>query len=271
MGFDLLKMYFMKPFDVGNGIIIDQPTIGNIIDFGEQDFYDMVYVFCSNPTTYRVVLWDMGIDWCKTSDFQLFCLIYKSIDPDAAKIMFRDVNFQGFELAKRIETIHGEDGSESTKQSMCLYNRDQDIEIDEDSYVVMSQYIRTMFDIFPKVQNNVRGRTTKEWIIDEDRMNLQAKKNQKWSSSLLPLISSCLNHPGFKYKRKELEDVGIYEFMDSVQRLQVYEKTTALLRGCYSGFVDVSNIDKKEFNFMRELDTNGEQHKFDNSGKPTVK
>ena len=115
MGFDLLKMYFMKPFDVGNGIIIDQPTIGNIIDFGEQDFYDMVYVFWSIPTTYRVALWDMGIDWCKTSDLQLFCLIYKSIDPDAAKIMFRDVNFQGFELAKRIETIHGEDGSESTK------------------------------------------------------------------------------------------------------------------------------------------------------------
>ena len=41
--------------------------------------------------------------------------------------------------------------------------------------------------------------------------------------------------------------------MDSVQRLQVYESSTALLKGAYSGFVDTSKINKDDFNFMREL------------------
>lgn len=41
--------------------------------------------------------------------------------------------------------------------------------------------------------------------------------------------------------------------MDSVQRLQVYESSTALLKGIYSGFVDASKIDKNELNFMREI------------------
>jgi hypothetical protein len=41
--------------------------------------------------------------------------------------------------------------------------------------------------------------------------------------------------------------------MDSVQRLQIYENSTALLKGSMSGFVDTSKIDKDEFNFMREI------------------
>ena len=44
--------------------------------------------------------------------------------------------------------------------------------------------------------------------------------------------------------------------MDSVQRLQIYESTHALMGGMYSGFCDVKSISKEQFNFMREIDTN---------------
>ena len=64
-------------------------------------------------------------------------------------------------------------------------------------------------------------------------MSFEQHKNDVYKSTLLPLISTCLNHPGFKYKKNELREVGIVEFMDSVQRLQVYESSTALLKGIY--------------------------------------
>lgn len=41
--------------------------------------------------------------------------------------------------------------------------------------------------------------------------------------------------------------------MDSVNRLQVYENSTALLKGMYSGFIDTKQIDKKELNWMKDL------------------
>ena len=41
--------------------------------------------------------------------------------------------------------------------------------------------------------------------------------------------------------------------MDSVQRLQIYESTHALMSGMYSGFCDTSKISKEQFNFMREI------------------
>ena len=67
------------------------------------------------------------------------------------------------------------------------------------------------------------------------------------------MISFYLNHPGSKYKKNELRNVGIVEFYDSVQRLQIYESTHAVINGSYSGFVDTSKIPKNEFNFMRDL------------------
>ena len=68
------------------------------------------------------------------------------------------------------------------------------------------------------------------------------------------MISACVNHPGFKYKKNELREVGYVEFFDSIKRLQIYEVTKALTHGSYSGFCDTSKIPKEDFNFMRNVD-----------------
>ena len=115
----------------------------------------------------------------------------------------------------------------------------------------IAEYIRTLLNYHPKVEK-AKGKTTKQWMIDEDRMNFAQREAQN-TSSLLPLISACINHPGFKYKLQELRDVGIYEFMDSVQRLQIYESTRALMGGMYSGMCDMSKVPQEQFNFMREI------------------
>ena len=67
------------------------------------------------------------------------------------------------------------------------------------------------------------------------------------------IISAMVNHPGFKYKLKELKEVGVAEFYDSARRLPVYEQSTALLKGMFSGFVDGSKIKPEEYNFMRDI------------------
>ena len=93
-------------------------------------------------------------------------------------------------------------------------------------------------------------------MIEEDKTNtsIARQQNLKHTSALLPLVSTLVNHPGFKYKLEELKDVGIYQFMDSVKRIQIYESTIALTQGSYSSFCDTSKIDKKQFDFMRQID-----------------
>ena len=62
-----------------------------------------------------------------------------------------------------------------------------------------------------------------------------------------------MRYPGFKYKSKELKECSIYEFMDTVQGSQIYIQSNALLQGMYSGMIDTSKINKKEFDWMRGI------------------
>ena len=245
--FDKLKMYFGEDYYVTDNIVISQPTIGDIMVFGENKFNDVLNPFVTNPTALRVMLWQQGKDWTTISDYELFyqLIVQLNLTPNETSLIFNDLDFSKFNLFKREREIDGE-----LVEDIVLVNHEQGVLIDEEIYTHMSLYLRTMFNIFPKVEK-AKGRTTKEWMIEEDILNSQ--NYQPKGSNMLSMISFCLNHPGFKYKKNELKDLGIVEFYDSVQRLLVYEATSSLMKGMYSGFVDTSKIDKKEFDFMRSL------------------
>ncbi len=246
--FDRLKMYFGEPFTIKNkdskDITVFQPTINDILIFGEKEFYSMLNVFVSNPTSYRLQLWDMGIDWNTISDYELFCMLIKTLDYRFTSLLFGDINFQSFILCPK----ENEGNSE-----IVLVNKEQDLEISVQTYNCIAEYLRLMFNIYPKVEK-AKGKATKEAIIWEDRLNQKNNTNSDYNSFLLPLISGCINHAGFKYKLNELREVGIVQFMDSVQRLQIYENTVALMRGMYSGMIDIKGIDKEALNFMRNIE-----------------
>ena len=233
----LLQLYFGDPYQVSDKIQILQPTVGGILEydrrFGESEFWSMLNVFIGNTTSYRLLLWDMGIDWNEISDFQLFSLLIKTLKVENTEILFGDLDLSSFDAyMKQIPNEEESDDEEESepKQEMILWNPELDIEINEDIYNNIALYIRTMFNIFPKIEK-AKGKTTKKWIIEEDRMNLANAKKEDTTSTFLPLI----------------------EFMRDVQRLQIYESTTALLKGMYSGFIDTKGIDKEEFDFMRDI------------------
>lgn len=265
--FSALQLYFGDPYSVSDKIQVYQPTIGDILafdkEFGEAEFWSLLNIFIGNPTMYRLMLWDMGVDWNEISDYQLFLMLSRMVTPDKSKILFGDLDFTSLELYTQNKSGEQDDSDEESSKDnteIVLYNPTTEILINEAIYTDIADYLRTMFNIYPKVEK-AKGQATKEWIIEEDRMNLNAKKDEDTSSAFFPLISACCCHPGFKYKKNELREVGIYEFMDAVARLQIYESTTALLKGMYSGFVDVKGIDSNEFDFMREIKPKTDKYK----------
>lgn len=260
--YDELKMYYGYPYWVTDKIQILQPTLGDIIEFGDTKFYSIVSTLCANTTSLRLQLWEMGIDWTKISDYELFIKLIGGFTPKDTFLIFGDLNLSWFKpfIKKDDESIilinipRDENGKE-----IPVYIEDAII-IDEFVYLKIVDYLRHMFDIHPKEERNVKGKTTKQWIIEEERMNIEAEKirnkgkEKRNKTFLYPLISSMVNHPGFKYKKNELKEVGIVEFMDSVKRLQTYESVTALMSGMYSGMLDTSKLNlKEELNWMRDL------------------
>ena len=248
--YDVIRMYFGEDYWATDQIVIHQPTIQQIMDYGESEFWAMVSMLCANPTSMRLELWRKGIDWNMITDFELFIMLASGLPQEATAILFGDLDLTKFKEIKKTE--------DDKEISILIYMLDPTIQIDESAYNRIVGYLRTMFDINPKVEK-AKGRATKEALIWEDELNLKnsLKKQQenKWKkSTLFPLISAAVNHPGFKYKKNELRDVGIVEFMDSVKRLQIYESVTSLMTGMYMGMVDLKGMDlKKELNWTRDM------------------
>lgn len=249
--FDKLKLYFGEDFVTPGGIVISQPSIGAILEIGEEEFYRSISPFLYNSTSIRVPLWDMGMDWNKVKDIEVFALLIQGVDKGPLKQVFKDLDFDDFRIFE--EFAEGQE-PERGKGRLAVYSKSQDVLIYEDEYMLIAEYVREMMNFHPKVEK-AKGKTAKNWIIQEDKMNqvAQIRKGEGFQSALLPLVSACENHPGFKYNLKQLKEVGIYQFMDCVKRIQKYESATAALKGCYSGFVDVKKINKEALDFMGDI------------------
>ena len=248
--FDKLQIYCGLPHIVdcesaSGKIELLLPTVGDIIRFGQKKFDETLNIFTTNTTSYRLLLWKQGIDWNEISDFDLFCMLYKQIDDEVAKMLFKDVRWSDFIIyGKELDGV----------QSVVLYNPETEVEVNEEVYQNIAQYFRIAFNIQPE-EKITKDANLKAMYIrkDESALKRAELEPQHKDSSLQPLISACINHPGFKYNLQEVMDIGINQFYDSVKRLQLYENTTALMKGMYSGLIDGSKINPDSYNFMKAI------------------
>ena len=247
---DKLKLYFGDDIIINDNIKLSQPKIGEIVEFGEKHFYSVLSVLTCIPSDMKSELWDANkIDWQTVDDFELFIMLTRNLSSEDTKLFLGDIN-----LSKMVPCVNQQNNQ------MCLYDENNDFIIDKVIYMKIVTYIREMFNIHPKVEK-AKNKRTFNVLIEDDRFRKSLNKNKEYSSNLLPLISSMLNSPGFKYKKEELRNVGIVEFMDSVQRISTIVSTTALLQGMYSGMMDSSKIPKEQFNWLRDLSEENKEHR----------
>ncbi len=282
--FDELKMYFRYPHLVkmlnNNYIEIRQPSIGEILELGDREVYSWISPFITNTTACRVQLWDAGVDWNKISDYELFAtlvthaehtdFILQKVDfvenPKYDTTLSEEDNlkkgnkktiktYSKIDFSKLEVYINPNKNDTASKKDFFLYDPKQNIILDEETYMHIREYLRMMFNRHPK-EELAKGKTTKRWIIDEERKKLQ-KGDGKNHSVLLPIVSALLNHPGFKYDLDGIKNLGIFAFMDSANRLQVYEQCTAFMKGMYSGMMDTSKLAENELiertNWLQDL------------------
>lgn len=240
--YDELQMYFGEPYKVNDKISVYIPTVGDIVKFGERKYYGIVHTLTCIPSDMKSQLDDLGIDYMQISDFELFMMLTRGLDQESTRLILGNLDLSKFEPC--VNQLNGE---------VVLYDKENDIVIDRLIYIKIVDYIRKVHNIKPKVEK-AANKTTRKILIQLDRDRIKKAQKEPYKSQLKGLISAMMRYPGFKYKSNELKECGLYEFMDTVQGAQIYISSTALLQGSYSGMIDTSKINKKEFNWMRSLD-----------------
>jgi hypothetical protein len=237
---DDLKLYIGDDFIINNNIRVLQPTIREIAEFGERDFFSVVHTITAIPSDMKSQLWDMGLDWMEVDDFELFVMLTQTLTPNRTSLLFGDLDFSKLRPFNHPH-IEGE---------IILADKETGILIDKMIYLKIVSYLRKAFNITPKIEK-AANKMTKKILIEEDRKKIELNKDKPFKSFLLPLISSVKVKQG--YTKEYVLNMGYVELMNEVARLQVIHNADHLLSGVYAGTIDMKKIDKKSLNWMCEL------------------
>ena len=243
---DELKIYRGEDFVVSKHIVLHQPTLNEICDYGERDYYSMIYNFTATPQSLKVQLWDMGIDYTEITPYQLFYqLLYRMYSQEKTSIIFGDLDFSKFQLMQRKDD-----------ESIFLYQEidGEPVIIDEYTYNVIVDYLCKSHFIERDFKIPMT-KSAKMILIEDAREEMEANKNKEYHSTLKNLISAMINSEGFKYNHSQVWDMKINAFMDSVKRIGKIKNAQLLLQSGYSGFgVNLKEINNKQLDWLGELD-----------------
>ena len=275
--YDELKIYRGSDIYITDKIKIKQPTIGQIEEFGEQRYFSAVLNLTSVGVDLIWHLTEMGIDFTKISDYDLFLKVIVPLVSSKKNILklLEENYLYDEECAKIYNSLSDEDKEEmlinplelvldnidladfiqctdTTTNEVVLYNKDKDITIDRTVYMRVVDVVRKMHGF---KRNNIvpANESTKQDMIEDARDEHLASKYNTFKSILLPYVSSLINHPSCSYKHNDIWDLGINAFFDSIKRINKIQNATLLLQGAYSGFASLKGIDNERLNWSGDL------------------
>ena len=89
---DDLKLYIGDDYIINDSIKVLQPTIRQIAEFGERDFFSVVHTVTAIPSDMKSQLWDMGLDWTEVDDFDLFVMLVQTLTLDRTELLFGNID-----------------------------------------------------------------------------------------------------------------------------------------------------------------------------------
>lgn len=238
---DLKTFMGEKSYKINQYITIYNPYIYEIIDFGEDQYFNILSIFTRKPYDIAVELFDSGIDYQSITEWDLFFQIAPEIPIELSCILFGRINFQDF-----IPSINEKNGLK------FLVNRyDNSFCIDEAIFTKIVSYLRYSHFISEKVEYDVGNSMAKKFLID--RMRRKQKKllrdyqtgKIKKQSQISNMIKYCICNCIFEYDSNSINNMHL-NVLYELYFLTIYNKERDnLMYGIYSGSIDTSKMKDK--------------------------
>lgn len=240
---DLAQFYIGYGFKLNDELLVRQPTLDEIIRFGEKEYFALINLLTSIPSDRKSELWDAGVNFSEITHFQYFYLITRSLPPEISVILFNE------KLDLSALTLGTNDDGE------VLYDENQNVALTDDQYRKLHSYLCTIHAI-KKEEELPASKLALLAMIEVDRQEREAaqKTPTKTSGVLFPLLSSMENSAGYKYTAQESLNLPIFHFMDSVRRVSLLNSVLQQSIGYFTGNFDVKKFKPEvALNWTRDL------------------
>lgn len=271
---DDLKIYRGSDIHITDKIVVIQPTIDQIVEFGEKRYFQTVHCLTGVGADFKWQLWDyFGIDYTQIDDFELFKkMIFRSLS-SKKKIYEELMNNQDKyeeelkkiseeELAemlvnplslvlKDIDFADFEEYESNKSPETILYDKEHDITIDRFVYTKMVDAVRKIHG-FKRNNEMPANEITKMFLIDDARDEAMMASQKEYKSVLKPLISALAVKTG-QLGSDSIWNTKINMFFDAIKRINKIQDAELLLQGAYSGFASLKGVDKTRLDWAGEI------------------
>lgn len=243
--YDELKAYRKPDFMLGKWQC-HQPTLSDIEELGEENYWTMVCGFVATAYDERLYLWSKGIDFNSMTDFQVFIMRVEEKIISPIELIFPDIHIQNY------QTFYDSDTEE-----VLLIDVENKMVLTESDYTMLTDYLRNLHGL-PKNSIKDGNEATKRWRLDYELKQIEKKIQRgivdEFHSILQPCISALTNTTGFKYNWHTVWDLPIGVFYDALRRTQAIKASDQLVTGLYSGCIDYKTMKHKDdLNWLRSL------------------
>lgn len=271
---DDLKIYRGKDIRITDKIIVTQPTIDQIIDFGEKKYFSAVHCLTGVGADFKWQLMDYyGIDYTTIDDFELFKLmiwkilsskkhIYKELTENREKYeeQLKSISEEDLEemlinplslVLKDIDLADFEEYESDKSQETILYDKEHDITIDRFVYARIVDAVRKIHG-FKRNNQMPANERTKMDLIEDARDEAMMAAQKPYKSVLKPLISALAVKTG-QLGSDSIWNTKINMFFDSIKRISKIQDAELLLQGAYSGFASLKDVDKNRLDWAGDI------------------
>lgn len=270
--FDELKVYRGDDMVITDDIVVKQPTIAQIADFGERKYFSAVHTLTAVGADLKWQLCDYaGIDYTEIDDYELFVKFISQLVSSRKRVHKEFVDNPEYaeqldglsedeldamlvnplELTLNVDLADFIPCMNHDAEQVVLYDVEHDITIDRPTYIRMVGAVRQIHGL--KRNNEMpANEITKMDLIDDAREEAMRNANKPYKSILKPLISALSVKTGM-CGDKRIWDMPVGMFFDSIKRANKIQDSQLLLQGAYSGFASLKGVDSDRLNWTGDI------------------
>lgn len=270
--FDELKVYRGDDMVITDDIVVKQPTIAQIADFGERKYFSAVHTLTAVGADLKWQLCDYaGIDYTEIDDYELFVKFISQLVSSRKKIHDEIVGNPEYseqlaelsddelnamlvnplELTLNVDLADFIPCMNKDTEQVILYDVEHDVTIDRPTYIRMVGAVRQIHG-FKRNNEMPANEITKMDLIDDAREEAMRNADKPYKSILKPLISALSVKTGMCGDRR-IWDMPVGMFFDSIKRANKIQDSQLLLQGAYSGFASLKGVDSDRLNWTGDI------------------
>lgn len=232
-----INLLYKKEYAINDTIRVRIPTVGEVLD-NEDRYYGMVSMLTAMPIDMMVQLDDIGVDFTKINDYELFLLLFRSLKEQDTSLIFGDLDLRPFQTA-----VNEQNGL------IVLVNPKTGVKIDRAIHGQIAATLRRIHHLKKDIRKpaNIEAR---DYLLERARTKMRRRKSRATDSQLEELIVAMVNTEQYHYGFEGTRELSIYQFNESVHQVIKKIDYDNRMHGIYSGTVSAKDLSQDDLNWL---------------------